>query len=108
MAVGVSVTMTKNKRFWKSFVWRRICIFADEKDYDMSEKTLDTIGFVTMIVNLFAKKHKFSEPVAYHYLSRFGGTKLLVNHYGYLHTQDYDQVVDDLSDYCRRQGGTLQ
>lgn len=74
----------------------------------MSEKTLDTIGFMTMIVNLFAKKYKFSEPVAYHYLNRFGGTKLLVNHYDYLHTQDYEQVVDDLSDYCRRQGGTLQ
>jgi hypothetical protein len=32
---------------------------------------------------------------------------LLINHYGYLHTQDYDQVVDDLSDYCRRHGTSL-
>ena len=65
------------------------------------------ISFVAMIVTLFAKRHRYSEPVAYQYLSKYGGDKLLVDHYGYLHTQDFDQVVDDLGDYCRRQGGTL-
>ena len=74
----------------------------------MSEKTLNIIGFVAMIVTLFAKKYRFSEPVAYHYIHQFGGSKLLVDHYGYLHTQDYDQVVEEVSDYCRRRGGTLQ
>lgn len=74
----------------------------------MSEKTLNTIGFVAMIVALFAKKHRCSEPVAYHYISQYGGSKLLVDHYGYLHTQDYDQVVEDVSEYCKRQGGTLR
>ena len=74
----------------------------------MSEQTRNTISFVAMIVALFAKKHHFGEPAAYHYLDKYGGTALLLDHYGYLHTQDYDQVVDDLSDYCRRRGGTLQ
>ena len=74
----------------------------------MSEVTLDRISFVAMIVALFAKRFGFSEPVAYHYISQFGGNNLLVDHYGYLHTQDYDQVVDDLSEYCRRKGGTLR
>ena len=73
----------------------------------MPEITLNKIRFVAMIVALFAKKHNYTEPVAYQYLSQYGGAKLLVDHYGYLHTQDYDQVVDDLGDYCRRQGGTL-
>jgi hypothetical protein len=74
----------------------------------MSEQTLNTISFVAMIVALFAKKHHFGEAAAYHYLNKFGGAALLVDHYGYLHTQDYEQVVDDLSEYCRRQGGSLQ
>ena len=73
----------------------------------MPQKTYNTIEFIAMIVMLFAKKHHFSEPVAYQYLSRYGGDKLLVKHYDYLHTQDYDQVVEDLGDYCRRQGGSL-
>ncbi len=73
----------------------------------MPDITLNKIGFVAMIVALFAKKHRFSEPVAYQYLSQFGGDRLLIDHYGYLHTQDYDQVVEDLGDYCRRQGGAL-
>lgn len=73
----------------------------------MPESVLNRIGFVAMIVTLFAKKHRYSEPVAFQYLSRYGGDKLLLEHYGYLHTQDYDQVVDDLGEYCRRQGGSL-
>ena len=73
----------------------------------MPEITYNKIGFVAMIVALFAKRYRYSEPVAYRYLSRYGGDKLQVDHYGYLHTQDYDQVVDELSDYCRRQGGAL-
>ena len=73
----------------------------------MPELIYNKIGFVSMIVTLFAKKYHCSVPVAYQYLCQYGGNKLLVDHYGYLHTQDYDQVVDDLSDYCRRQGGTL-
>ena len=62
---------------------------------------------MAMIVTLFAKKHRYSEPVAFQYLRRYGGDKLLLEHYGYLHTQDYDQVVDDLGEYCRRKGGEI-
>ena len=60
-----------------------------------------------MIVALFAKKHRYSEPVAYQYIHKYGGAKLLVDHYGFLHTQDYDQVVEDLDEFCRRQGGCI-
>ena len=73
----------------------------------MTETIYNKIGFVAMIVAMFAKRHRYSEPVAYQYLSRYGGDRLLVNHYGYRHTQDYEQVVDELGDYCRRQGGSL-
>lgn len=73
----------------------------------MSEITPNKIRFVAMIVTLFAKKHSYTEPVAYQYLSQYGGARLLLGYYGYLHTQDYDQVVDELDDYCHRQGGTL-
>ena len=73
----------------------------------MSEITFNQIGFIAMIVSLFAKKHRYTEPVAYQYLRQYDGVRLLVDHYGYLHTQDFDQVVDDLDDYCRRNGGAL-
>ena len=68
----------------------------------MSEIDLNKISFVAMIVALFAKRHRYSEPVAYQYISKYGGDKLLVDHYGYLHTQDFDQVVKDLGDYIIR------
>ena len=68
----------------------------------------DKISFMAMIISLFARKHKFNEPVAYQYIRRYGGDRLLVEHYAYLHTQDYDQVVDDLGAYCKRQGGGIK
>jgi len=74
---------------------------------DMSELALNKISFMAMIVALFAKKHHYTEPVAYQYLSQYGGARLLMEHYGFLHTQDYNQVVNDLGEYCRRQGGKL-
>ena len=73
----------------------------------MAQTTLDKIGFVAMIVALFAKKHRYSEPVAYQYIHKHGGARLLIDHYGFLHTQDYDQVVEDLNEFCRRHGGSL-
>ncbi len=73
----------------------------------MAEQTLNKIGFLAMIVTMFAKKHHHTEPVAYQYISKYGGDKLLVDCYGYLHTQDYEQVVEELGDYCRRKGGML-
>ena len=73
----------------------------------MQTNISNIVGFVATIITLFAKKYNYSEPVVYQYISKYGGDKLLVNHYDYLHTQDYDQVVDDLNDYCHRQGGTL-
>lgn len=73
----------------------------------MSELTSNKIGFVAMIVLLFAHKHRYTEPVAYQYIRQYNGVRLLIEHYGYLHTQDYDQVVEDLAEYCRRNGGQL-
>ena len=73
----------------------------------MQTNISNIVGFVATIITLFAKKYKYSEPVVFQYISKYGGDKLLVNHYDYLHTQDYDQVVDDLNNYCHRQGGTL-
>ncbi len=74
----------------------------------MSEQTLNTIAFMTMVISLFSRKYRVAEAVAYHYLRKFGATALMIEHYDYLHTQDYEQVVDDLADYCRRHGGTLK
>mgnify|MGYP002627512486 CR=1 FL=1 len=73
----------------------------------MSELTKDKIGFLAMIVTMFAQRHRYTEPVAYQYLSRCGGDKLLMEHYGFLHTQDYEQVVDDLETYCHMHGGKV-
>ena len=80
---------------------------TNHKSIIMPQTTLNKIEFIAMVVALFAKKHRYSEPVAYQYISKYGGAKLLIDHYGFLHTQDYDQVVEDLDEFCYRQGGTI-
>ena len=60
---------------------------TNHKSIIMPQTTLNKIEFIAMVVALFAKKHRYSEPVAYQYISKYGGAKLLIDHYGFLHTQ---------------------
>ena len=44
---------------------------------------------------------------AFNYLSRFKGIDFIDRHYGYVHTQSFASMVDDIAEYCHRHGGTL-
>jgi hypothetical protein len=40
-------------------------------------------------------------------LSRFKGIDFIDRHYDYVHTQSFQSMVDDISEYCHRKGGEL-
>ncbi|WP_304221028.1 DUF3791 domain-containing protein [Phocaeicola plebeius] len=44
---------------------------------------------------------------AFNYLRRFKGIDFIDRHYDYVHTQSFTSMVDDIAEYCRRQGGEL-
>lgn len=44
---------------------------------------------------------------AFNYLNRFKGLQFLHKHYEILHTQSFEDVIDDLAMVCRNNGGQL-
>ena len=65
------------------------------------------LEWTTIFILEFGRKHGFSMKQAFGYLSRFKAIDFIDRHYGYVHTQSFASVIDDMTDYCRRKGGQL-
>lgn len=71
--------------------------------YDIKDKLEWTIIFVLE----FGRKYGLTMKQAFNYLSRFKGIDFIDRHYDYVHTQSFTSMVDDMAEYCHRQGGAL-
>ncbi|MBQ8760600.1 MAG: DUF3791 domain-containing protein [Bacteroidales bacterium] len=67
----------------------------------------DIIEYTIALVNEFAKKHSLTEDQAYRYIRNHKGLKFIENNYGIMHTLDFNEVVESLSLFCRKDGGSL-
>lgn len=67
----------------------------------------DKIDFILMMISSFAKRFSIPATEAYSYLSRYKAIELCEQHYNIMHTLSDDDCVDSLTNFCRRQGGTL-
>lgn len=73
----------------------------------MSQLTIDKIEFLIMAVKLFAVKYQLTPIQAYRYISRYDGVGFIERNYGIMHTLSFQEMVQGISDYCKRQGGQL-
>lgn len=71
--------------------------------YDIKDKVEWTVIFVME----FGRRHGLDMTQAFNYLSRFGAIKFIESQYAYVHTQSFSSIVDDMTEYCRRKGGTV-
>ena len=69
-------------------------------EYNIKEKLEWTVIFILE----FGRK---TMKQSFSYLSRFKGIDFIDRHYGYVHTQSFTSMVDDIAEYCHRQGGAL-
>lgn len=72
---------------------------------DASIKT--KVEYIIAVISEFAAKHALSSSQAYRYLERFKGIDFVNRFYNVEHTMSFEDVVDDLTAYCHRQGGAL-
>lgn len=72
-------------------------------EYDMRDKLEWTVIFVLE----FGRKYGLTMRQAFNYLSRFKGIDFIDRHYGYVHTQSFTSMVEDIAAYCHRHGGAL-
>ncbi len=70
---------------------------------DMRDKMEWTVIFILE----FGRRHGLSMKQSFGYLSRYKAIDFIDRHYGYVHTQSFASIVDDMTDYCKRKGGQL-
>ena len=73
----------------------------------MEHNIKDKIECTIIFVWEFGRKYGLTMKQAFNYLSRFKGIDFIDRHYGYVHTQSFASMVDDIAEYCHRHGGTL-
>ena len=72
-------------------------------EYNIKEKLEWTVIFILE----FGRKYGLTMKQAFNYLSRYKGIDFIDRHYGYVHTQSFSSMVDDIAEYCHRHGGAL-
>ena len=70
---------------------------------DMRDKMEWTVIFILE----FGRRHGLSMKQSFGYLSRYKAIDFIDRHYGYVHTQSFASIIDDMTDYCKRKGGQL-
>ena len=70
--------------------------------YDISDKVEWTVIFILE----FGRRFGLTMKQAFGYLSRYKAIDYIDRHYGYVHTQSFASVIDDMAEFCRRKGGS--
>ncbi|MCD8135460.1 MAG: DUF3791 domain-containing protein [Parabacteroides gordonii] len=73
----------------------------------MSRTEKNKLDFTVALIAEFAAAYKLKQKQAFNYLHRFKGIQFLQKHYEVLHTQSFEDVIEDLSMVCRNNGGQL-
>ena len=69
---------------------------------------LEKLAYIIAVVNEFAARFSLNSQQAYRYLDRFKGIGFVDEFYNVEHTLPFDDVVDDLTVVCRKNGGAEQ
>ena len=73
----------------------------------MSKLEHDKLDYLVAIISDFAYKFSLTPAQAYRYLSNYKAIDFLIRNYDIEHTLSFENVVDDVSVYCRSRGGAL-
>jgi hypothetical protein len=84
------------------------CIWKKLNDKTlMNVRIEDKIAFIIAVVSEFASAFSLNPQQAYRYLDRFKGIDFVDKFYNVEHTLSFNDVVQDLAIYCRKNGGGL-
>ena len=74
----------------------------------MSREDRNRIGYTVALISEFAARYGIRPRQAYNYLKHFKGLEHLDEHYGFLHTQSFQDGVDIMTQVCASHGGELR
>lgn len=67
----------------------------------------DISEYIVAFIAAFASHYKMTDIDAYKYLNQFGAIKVMHDFYDVMHTQPMGDMVQSISSYCKRKGGSL-
>ena len=73
----------------------------------MSKLEHDKLDYLVAIISDFAHKFSLTPSQAYRYLYNYKAIDFLIRNYDIEHTLSFENVVDDVSVFCRNRGGAL-
>lgn len=73
----------------------------------MAYKIRDILEYTVAIVSEFASKFNLTEKQAYRYINFHKGVHFIEENYGIMHTLDFDEAVESVAIFCRKNGGQL-
>lgn len=73
----------------------------------MKVKLEDKLAYIIAVVSEFAATFSLTPQQAYRYLDRFKAIDFVDEFYDVEHTQSFEDVVEDLAMFCRKNGGAL-
>lgn len=106
----------QNERNCASIKNNKTIVFVDirlqsspdsSKMQEFPKATIDKINYLVALISEFAKAHQLSTQAAYLYLNQFKGLNFADEFYDVNHTLSFDNVVEDLTLYCKKNGGQL-
>ena len=65
------------------------------------------IYYIVMIISMFAKDVKYTIREAFLYLNKYGAMTFLTDNYEAEHLLSENEVLEDLKEICRKNGGSL-
>ena len=65
------------------------------------------IEYIVIFISEFAQRYKLSLQESYRYLKKYKALLFLEDQYEIAHTMSYQYMIEEMSAYCRRNGGTL-
>lgn len=68
----------------------------------------DKIEWTTIFVSEFGRRHHLTLRQAFNYLLRYQGIDFVDENYGYVHTQSFESMIEDITQFCHKNGGAIQ
>ena len=67
----------------------------------------EILDYIIALISEFAKTYNLTNQEAYRYLNRYKGLDFIESFYDVEHTLSFEDAVEDVTNYCKRFGGTI-
>lgn len=74
----------------------------------MSKEEIKKINYIVICIDTFANQKSISKKKAYNYLKDYKGIDFLNECYEAEHTLSLNDAIEDLTEICKENGGTIK